>query len=123
MRQLELEVVIVVASRYENRLLRMNETVRYGDVLKKRGVKRIEQYVTPKFITIPSRLRNLIRYEIVLWQMGDKYFKLANKYYGDPELWWVIASFNLAPTEAHLDIGDTVYVPINWEVIYDYVRG
>ncbi len=110
-------------SRYSNRLVRINQNARYKNILKERGVKRVEQYVTPKHITIPNRVRDLIQYEIVLWQMGDKYFKLASEHYGNPELWWVIASFNLAPTEAHLDIGDTVFIPINWEVIYDYVRG
>ena len=110
-------------SRYSNRNLTVNRSKRYHNVLKNRGVKQITQYVTPKFITIPDEIRDIVQYDVVLWQIGDKYFKLADKYYGDPALWWVIASFNLAPTEAHLDIGDTVYIPINWEVVYDYVRG
>ena len=94
----------------------------YRNVLKDRGLSRIKQFVSPKFITVPDEIRNNIKYDIVLWQIGDKYYKLADKYYGDPSLWWVIASFNLAPTEAHLEVGDTVYIPINWDVVYDYVR-
>ena len=110
-------------SRYTNRNLRINRSKQYRNVLKNRGVKTITQYTTPKSITLPDELRDLVKYKIVLWQIGDKYFKLAAEHYGNPELWWIIASFNLAPTEAHLDIGDTVYIPINWELIYNYVRG
>ena len=109
-------------SRYTNRNLRINRTHQHGPILKNRGVKSITQYTTPKSITLPDELRGAVQYKIVLWQIGDKYFKLAAEHYGNPELWWIIASFNLAPTEAHLDIGDTVYIPINWELIYDYVR-
>lgn len=109
-------------SRYSNRTVTFNDRAMYRNVLKGRGSKAIMQYDTPKFITLPESLRGLVEYEIVVWQIGDKYFKLADKHYGDPSLWWVIASFNLAPTEAHLEIGDTVYIPLNWELIYDYVR-
>jgi membrane protein insertase Oxa1/YidC/SpoIIIJ len=81
------------------------------------------QYTSPKFITLPDSIREIIETRIVVWQTGDKYFKLADEHYGNPNLWWIIASYNMAPTEAHLDIGDIVYVPINWDVIYDTVRG
>jgi len=90
--------------------------------MKNRGVKYISQYATPKFLTMNEDLREFVNVELVIWQIGDKFWKLADKHYGDSTLWWVIASYNLAPTEAHLDIGDTVYIPINWQMIYDYVR-
>ena len=109
-------------SRYSNRTLTLNDHKMYRNILKNRGMKAITQFVTPKFITLPEPLRDLVEYDIIVWQIGGKYFKLADKHYGDPSLWWIIASFNLAPTEAHLDIGDTVYIPLNWELIYDYVR-
>jgi len=110
-------------SRYSNRTMVINSHKMYHNTLKNRGTKRITQFATPKFITLPDDLRKNVSYELAIWQIGDKYFKFADRYYGDPELWWIIASFNLAPTEAHLDIGDTIYIPINWELIYDYVRG
>ena len=46
-----------------------------------------------------------------LWTLGDRYYKLADKYYGDSTMWWVIAWFNRAPTEAHLKIGDIIIIP------------
>ncbi len=45
------------------------------------------------------------------WTVGDKFYKLAFDHYGDQKYWWVIAWFNHTPTEAHVDLGDLLYVP------------
>ena len=54
-----------------------------------------------------------------IWSMGDRYFKLAYKYYGAYEHWWVIALVNNAPTEGHLEYGDVIKIPSN---PYDIAR-
>lgn len=46
------------------------------------------------------------------WAVGQRLYKLANKYYGDPQYWWVIAFFNKKPTEQHFSIGDPVQIPL-----------
>ena len=46
-----------------------------------------------------------------IWTMGDKYYKLAHQYYGEPEYWWVIAWFNKKPTEHHIALGDLIKIP------------
>ena len=46
------------------------------------------------------------------WKLGDKYWKIANEFYNDPSLWWVIAWFNRRPTEAHNKSGDLIFVPV-----------
>ena len=46
------------------------------------------------------------------WGLGQRFYKLAAKYYGDPQYWWVIAFFNKAPTEQHIEIGQIVEIPI-----------
>jgi len=43
--------------------------------------------------------------------VGDRYFKLAHRFYGDSKLWWVIAWFNKKPTESHVDVGDLILIP------------
>jgi len=45
------------------------------------------------------------------WSMGDRYYKLAQEYYGEPEYWWVIAWFNRKPTEHHVELGDLIKIP------------
>jgi hypothetical protein len=50
-----------------------------------------------------------------LWRYGDRYYNLANIYYGDPRLWWVIAWYNGKPTEADVNFGDVLYIPTSAE--------
>ena len=54
-----------------------------------------------------------------VWARGDKFYKLADQFYGDVEYWWVIAVFNNAPTEHHIKIGDTIFIPTSAEQIAD----
>ena len=97
--------------RYKKRLLAINETELYSEHFEKRGVGSIDQYTTPRFThATPAQIKkmNIVHHS---WTYGDKYYKLAHKYYNDPELWWVIAWFNKKPTETHVSIGDIVYIP------------
>jgi nucleoid-associated protein YgaU len=55
--------------------------------------------------------------------MGDKYYKLADAFYGDSRDWWVIAKFNQKPTESHVKIGDIILIPKPLSVILNYLRG
>ena len=58
-----------------------------------------------------------------LWTLGDRYYKLAYTHYQEPEYWWVIAWFNQKPTEAHVSVGETVYIPMPLEAILTYIYG
>jgi hypothetical protein len=52
------------------------------------------------------------RYELHVWSMGDHYYKLAERFYGDPSYWWILAWFNKKPTESHIAIGDVIRIPM-----------
>lgn len=45
------------------------------------------------------------------WNYGDKLYKLAERFYGDPKLWWIIAHVNMKPTDSHYEVGDTIIIP------------
>ena len=95
----------------------------YEPLFEKRGVKFIRQYGTG-ILSYPSagqiaRLQNLR----VIWKTGDRYYKLAAEYYGDAGYWWVIAHFNQKPTEAHVSVGDLIYIPLPLEKILTYIVG
>jgi len=104
--------------RYKNQTIFTNEEEAYKTYLKKsRGVNNIKQFSTPKMF-YPSDLqakdfRTIKR----IWGAGDHYFKLADEYYGQPEMWWVIAFYNQKPTEFHVKPGDVVYIPVPLEAI------
>tara|TARA_Y100000748_G_C15081395_1_gene326593 strand:+ start:122 stop:454 length:333 start_codon:yes stop_codon:yes gene_type:complete len=97
--------------RYYKQRIFTNDSPAYKKYLKERGKQSIRQYNTPK-LQIPDSddIRNLNVIEHV-WTTGDRYFKLAEKFYGDPEMWWVIALFNQKPTEFDYKLGDVVYIP------------
>ena len=56
-----------------------------------------------------------------IWTMGDRYYKLANLYYGDPQYWWIIAQFNKKPTEHHVKMGDLIRVPVPLSDVLSYM--
>lgn len=111
-------------SRYESRPIEIMD-VRSGDnktqnfLLKRRGNKRTEFYSSPKFYEITEEMINESSYVVRLWKTGDRFYKLASEFYGDPTLWWIIAAFNKKPTEGHVSLGDQILIPNNIEQIYD----
>ena len=104
--------------RYKNQSIFNNQDKSYKNYLKKtRGKDSINQYTTPKMF-YPSDLQaNNFRTIKRIWGTGDHYFKLADEYYGDAEMWWVIAFFNQKPTEFHVKPGDVIYIPVPLEAI------
>ena len=46
-----------------------------------------------------------------VWSHGDKLYKLAFKYFGDKDLFWIIGLFNNKPTDSHYSYGDVVFIP------------
>jgi len=106
-----------MTSRYSNREINANFSAKYIKLLDKRNVSFINQYTSPnqKFPTTEeiSRLSAISH----IWSLGDRFYKLADEFYGDPTLWWIIAWYNRMPTEAHVKIGWIVDVPLPLEDI------
>ena len=75
----------------------------------------IQHYETPIMHNPSVPERAVIQTTSFLWKYGSRFYNLAQRFYGDPEYWWVIAWYNGAPTEAHLKPGDVIYIPINIE--------
>jgi len=110
--------------RYNNRRIRTNSTQASKEARKRRGLKKVRQYTTPRLPEISPEDYSSVITEQHEWTYGDRYYKLAAKYYGNSEMWWVIAWFNQAPTESHLVIGDTIEVPISIDqVLTIFYRG
>mgnify|MGYP003125642571 CR=1 FL=1 len=106
-----------MASRYKNRRVAKNQSNRYRELLKRRGVSNIPQYTTPGFVYPPSDTRARIKTVNHVWSLGDHFYKLAFKYYGNPTYWWVIGFYNQLPTEELLEYGDVIRIPINLEQV------
>ena len=102
----------MASSRYDGKQVLTNSDELYEEALRERGIKFFRQYGTAILHhPMPSQIRQLQRIGHV-WSLGDRYYKLAAKHYGDSRYWWIIAWYNRRPTEAHLKLGDTISIPM-----------
>ena len=109
-----------MASRYEKRIIFRNKNDLYESVFENRNIKHIRHFNTPKLrYPKPGEIARLQRVTHI-WKVGDRYYKLAAKYYGNARYWWVIAWFNQRPTEGHLKQGDRIRIPLPIERILEY---
>jgi hypothetical protein len=111
-----------MASRYRTRRTANNRTPQYRSIFERRGVSRVRQFLTGRFTYPTADQINTLDLKNHMWKTGDHFYKLAHKYYNDPSYWWVIALFNQKPTEASLNYGDIIKIPLPLERILNYYR-
>ena len=100
-------------ARYSKYTVLNNSSEYYSPI--RRGKRNIRHYETPRFHNPGVMVRSMVASTTHIWSYGDRLYNLANQYYGDPRLWWVIAWYNGTPTEAHLIPGEPIEIPINIE--------
>ena len=110
-------------NRYSSRTQAKNDLEMYENVFRERGVKFINQYKSPNFTFISYEDTKYLTIIQRVWTVGDRYFKLANEYYGDSKDWWVIAKYNNKPTESHVAVGDIILIPKPLNLVLDLMRG
>jgi len=98
-------------SRYESKTVVFNSTEQYSTVLEEKRLKFINQYPTPQMNFVTAAQTRDLNIRAHIWKLGDKFYKLADKHYANPEYWWIIAWFNQTPTEFHVAFGDIIKVP------------
>ena len=100
-------------SRYNSRTKGVNRNEQWEKTLEERGVKEIKQYTTPRFKSPTEEQLARIRTKDYMWKTGDLFWRLAAVEFGDSRLWWVIARLNNKPTEAMLEAGDVLKIPLD----------
>lgn len=100
-------------SRFNTRTKAINNSEQWEKTLEDRGVKQIEQYMTPSFKQVTEEEMLRIKTFDYTWRNGDKFWRIAAKNLGDQRLWWVIARLNNKPTEALLKEGEIIKIPVN----------
>ena len=86
-------------SRFNSRVRAINDDEMYENTLEERGVKQIIQYTTEELIYPDEEEKERINVVKHAWTQGDKFWKLALKFYGDQTLWYIIAQWNKAPSD------------------------
>jgi len=100
-----------MVSRYRKRTVFFNNSAQYSKQFKERGVRSIKHFATPVIKYPKGEQVGEIKINFEIYKVGDRYYKYAQKYYGDPTYWWVIAHFNQKPVENMLKLGATIYIP------------
>jgi hypothetical protein len=107
--------------RYQKRSVLKNAREEYKDLLLDRNRKFFLHYDTAilRHPSVDEIVGLTIQTEV--WKRGTRLFKLADKYYGNPELWWVIAWYNQRPTEGFFELGDIVEIPLPLNQVLKYL--
>lgn len=105
-------------SRYKKINIVKNNDSDYKKVFNTRfGNKGLIQNTTTTFRTpTESELMSVV-YNTATWSMGQRLYKLSHQYYGDVQYWWLIALFNNISTEADLEFGQVIKIPIPLDVV------
>jgi hypothetical protein len=110
-----------MGSRYSNRRIMNNNAELYAKLLEERHLKKMRQYGTAHMVyPTPKQMKGLTRVNHI-WKTGDRYYKLAIQYYGTADHWWIIAFYNQRPTEANINVGDVIYIPLPLERMLQYL--
>ena len=109
-------------NRYSKKTILKNDLEIYKDAFYRRNLKFIKHYETAKF-NFPNveEMKNINTVKHI-WSIGDRYYKLASKYYNDPKDWWIIALFNNKPTESDIMLGDEILIPLPLENVIRYLK-
>lgn len=111
-------------SRYRDREIGVIDNEKYRDYLDRRGLRIARVYRTPKFVyPNPEATRGRLNYEVHTWKAGDRYWALAEKYYRSSRFWHLIALFNQKPSEALIEPGTSIYIPLPLETALELFRG
>ena len=102
-------------SRYKKFTTITNKTDYYAPLRESRGEKDIVHYATKRLRNPTIEDRRRVSITRHTWKFGDRYYNLAQQYYGDTRYWWVIAWWNSLPTESLIKTGTVIYIPLNLE--------
>ena len=111
-----------MGSRYDGKRPLQNQEEIYEELLEERGVSFIRHYGTANLSHPTAEQRKTLERVGHIWRVGDRFYKLAYKHYGDAKYWWVIAWYNKKPTESHLEIGDVIKIPQPLYKVLGYMR-
>lgn len=110
-------------TRYEDSELVVNNNELYQKTLRERNINKVNQYRTQNLFYPTQEERAQLNIGKHVWGSTDKFWKLSEKYYNDPQYWWVIAFYNKKPTELDVSSGDIILIPAPLDQVLFYIKG
>ena len=108
-------------ARYDRYRILTNSSEYYKPLRDTRDLTFIRHYETPVMKNPSLADRMAVTSDSHLWKYGDRLYKLAYQYYGDARFWWVIAWYNLKPTDSHCRMGDIILIPQPLDRVLKYL--
>jgi nucleoid-associated protein YgaU len=105
--------------RNKNRFVFRNNNIQYEEIIRRKKIASIGQYGTANIVNLSSV--KAIKTISHIWTTGDRYYKLAYRYYGNSSMWWIIALYNKKPTESHLKKGQRILIPTPINLVMYYL--
>lgn len=105
-------------SRYKKEEIIKNNDQDYKKVFSSRfGPNGMYQTTTRVFRHPTEEELMNIQYAKEIWGLGKRLYKLSNQYYNDSQYWWLIALFNKIPSEAEIEFGQVIKVPVPLNIV------
>jgi hypothetical protein len=104
-------------SRYRKYRTKTTDSSFYSKQLNRRDIKSLEHYELKSFGSISDEDKRRLRITTTFWSAGTSLTKLADQYYGDQNLWWIIGFYNNKPIDANWQMGDKVLIPTPLQTI------
>ena len=95
----------------------------YTNYLSERGVPKINFLATTKLVNLTEEQKRQLTEIEPIWESTDSYYKLASRYYGNPNFWWIIAYYNRKPTETSIKLGTVLYIPQPVGLLISFLSG
>ena len=93
----------------------------YSDIFRNRNVSSVRQFKIAELRDLTMGEILTLQIETRVWGTGEKYFKLADEFYGDAEYWWILAWYNRKPLESDIKAGEVVEIPTPLELVLEYL--
>jgi nucleoid-associated protein YgaU len=100
-------------SRYKNSEIFKNVDADYKKVFSTRfGPEGLVQRKSLSLRSPSSEEIKSIDFFSTTWGLGKRLYKLSYEHYSDSQYWWVIALFNNIATEAEIELGNEIKIPV-----------
>ena len=108
-------------SRNSRRSSKTLDNKNYEFLFKNRSTNKSTVLLDP-YLHYPSEeAKKSFSYKEHYWRSGDRFYKLSQKYYGTLNDWWIIARFNGKPTEADIELGERLLIPLPLVIVKSYM--
>ena len=110
-------------SRYNSKekVLNNNKDM-YSKQFENRNINSVVQYKMDPLRHLNEREEGTISTISYNWNSSDRMWRLADRYYGDYKMWWVITQYNRIGSEMEIRPGQTILIPYPLSIVLQYMR-